>query len=166
MVSNSVLSDTQCNEKNRELYRQSVIDRKEMVPISHVDKVVLDDWSEQPFTQQFSSVESAMAIVREYAVFPSNLNSVVVMRYHCRMSGVTYWLALCSRMVLGSVSGPHKVLNNGEVTTVQTMANGEFGMEKRLCAPRDVERYSEVTTKLICARIEVPFFCFRQVSDD
>lgn len=94
MQSNFVLSDPQCNEKNRERYRKLVSDRKEMVLISPVDKVVLDEGSEQPFTQKFSLVELAMAMMREYAGLPSNLNSVVVIRYRCWMLNVTYRLAL------------------------------------------------------------------------
>lgn len=55
------------------------------------------------------------------------------------------------------MSGPHKLRDNREGTTVQNMVNSDFGMEKLLCTRRDVERYSELITKSICARSELSF---------
>lgn len=71
--------------------------------------------------------------------------------------GVTYRLALCLRIVSGSLTGTQKGLENGEGTTVETMVNSKFGMNKLLCEPRDFELYFELMTKLICVRNEVHF---------
>lgn len=65
--------------------------------------------------------------------------------------GVSYGLALWLKMILGSVNGPTIVLENGKGTTVQTIINSTVWMDKLLRAQRNVERYSELTKKLICA---------------
>lgn len=69
-----------------------MIDRKEMVLISHVDKCFLDDVSEHTLKQQYSSADLVMEIMREYEGFPSNLDSVVVLKYHNTMLGMAYGL--------------------------------------------------------------------------
>lgn len=98
---------------NREMYREFVSDRKEMLRVSDIDKVTLDDESEQPLTPQFSFAELAVKILRDYAGFPSHLDSAAVMRYHSRMLGITDGLTICLRMQPGSAIGPYKFLDNG-----------------------------------------------------
>lgn len=55
-----------------------------------------------------------------------------MMKYQIQMLGVLYGLALCLRMVLRSVSGPHRVLDHEEGPNLRTMVNSELWMGKLL----------------------------------
>lgn len=87
-----------------------------------------------------------------------------MLKYHSWKLGATCGLEFCLRMVFRSGSGPHKVLDNDNGTTVQMMFNSEFGKDKLRCSRREVVRYSGIMTTLKYARSEVPFLLAREQS--